>query len=164
MLCIMQGMRLSVETTNKPKPDLSTTKTAFRCWMQKIFAHPTRVNYIALYWTCATLSNINKLPVIVFVSSLHEWVCVQKWTSCIDTLPCVCLSGSEPANLLSQTHLSWIICCVTPDTFMLLTRRLPTIALPNGLRPPILWVSVVDQLNPFQEQTRLNWPHMFFGS
>lgn len=73
-------------------------------------------------------------------------------------------TGPEPANLLSQPHLSWIICWLTPDTFMSLTRRLPTIALPNGLRPPILQVPIVDQLNPVQEQTLPNWPHMFSQS
>lgn len=73
-------------------------------------------------------------------------------------------TGPEPANLLSQPHLSWIICWLTPDTFMSLTRRLPTIALPNGLRPPILQVPIVDQLNPIQEQTLPNWPHMFSHS
>lgn len=73
-------------------------------------------------------------------------------------------TGPEPANLLSQPHLSWIICWLTPDTFMSLTRRLPTIALPNGLRPPILQVPIVDQLNPVQEKTLPNWPHMFSQS
>lgn len=72
--------------------------------------------------------------------------------------------GPEPANLLSQPHLSWIICWLTPDTFMSLTHRLPTIALPNGLRPPILQVPIVDQLNSVQEQTLPNWPHMFSQS
>lgn len=61
-------------------------------------------------------------------------------------------TGPEPANLLSQPHLSWIICWLTPDTFMSLTHRLPKIALPNGLRPPILQVPIVDQLNSVQEQ------------
>lgn len=60
-----------------------------------------------------------------------------------------------------QASPSWIICWLTPDTFMSLTHRLPTIGLPNGLRPPILQVSIVDQLNPVQEQTLPNWPHMF---
>lgn len=73
-------------------------------------------------------------------------------------------TGPKPANLLSQLHLSWIICWLTPDTFMSLTRRLPTIALPNGLRPPILQVPIVDQLNSVQEQTLPNWPHMFSQS
>lgn len=73
-------------------------------------------------------------------------------------------TGPEPANLLPQPHLSWIICWLTPDTFMSLTRRLPTIALPNGLRPPILQVPIVDQLNSVQEQTLPNWPHMFSQS
>lgn len=75
-----------------------------------------------------------------------------------------CHMGPKPANLLSQPHLSWIICWLTPDTFMSLTRRLPTIALPNGLRPPILQVSVVVQLNSVQEQTLPNWPHMLSQS
>ena len=70
----------------------------------------------------------------------------------------------EPANLLFQPHLYWIICWLTPDTFMSLTRRLPTIALPNGLRPPILQVPLVDQLKAVQEQTQPNWPHMFSRS
>lgn len=104
---------------------------------------------------------------------MEHWynVFLKGSVSCLVTLislsslsPSTGRTGSEPANLLSQPHLSWIICWLTPDTFMLLTRRLPTIALPNGLRPPILQVPIVDQLNPVQEQTLPNWPHMFSES
>lgn len=49
-----------------------------------------------------------------------------------------------------QLHLSWIISWLTPDTAMSLTGRLPTVALPNGPRPPILQVSIVE---PVQAQT-----------
>lgn len=101
---------------------------------------------------------------------MEHWysVCLKSSVSCMVTLLSLSSlsghTGPEPANLLSQPHLCWIICWLTPDTFMSLTRRLPTIALPNGLRPPILQVPIVDQLNPIQEQTLPNWPHMFSQS
>lgn len=61
--------------------------------------------------------------------------------------------GLRPANLFAQLHLSCIISWLTPDTSVSLTGRLPTVALPNGPRPPILQVSIVE---PVQTQTLSN--------
>lgn len=91
---------------------------------------------------------------------------VSEWSIYLVCLPAALSSelghvGPQPASLFAQLHLSWIISWPTPDTSVSLTGRLPTVALPNGPRPSILQVSIVELV---QSQTPSNWAHMFSTS
>ncbi|KAK7907028.1 hypothetical protein WMY93_015640 [Mugilogobius chulae] len=64
--------------------------------------------------------------------------------------------GTERANLPSPPRLPLDHLPLTPDTAVSLTRRLPTIASPNGPGPPIPPLPIVVELKPVQQQIRTN--------